>query len=444
MIAIAAPVHEMLVGDSVQLSSVVRDEEGGTLADAVVQWSSLAPLVASVGATGMLVGLSEGTSQIVARLGNAADTIQVTVRLACSSVAPLHSLPLSALSTLSASGTSCLRAGEDRVVRGYHLVVPTEHQLQLSLSPVTFGDSILITNAAGTDTVSGAGAWLTGSGGSYYYLLNFTTTLPAGSYVVWVLRVGTPTASATLSARAHTLCRSATIDRSIAVNDSVATAHTTASCLMNGTYAEGWEFTTVDSTAVSFSLLLGGWNIPHLVIADSAMDTMMRVTAYADHLMLDVVVPPGEWRVWVTSPSPTPMYPSGLPSPPSGFPFTLTRNPAALVCGDATTPLLVGVPVAGSLNSADCVHGGPDPRARIDQFTFTVATEATFDFGLTAGFLPAHFLLTSSDSIVMADYGAAGASMITRTSLVPGTYTYIVRPAFTGTGGTYTVTVTQP
>lgn len=443
-IEIQATVTELLVGSTVQLSSVVLDQVGKPLPGAVVQWSSTSPLVASVSATGLVEALADGSSLIVASLGKAADTIQVTVRPLCSAVVPQGALPLSSFSGVSVGGSICFRAGEARSVRGYTLVVPTDHQVQMALNPVAFGDSVLITNAAGTDTLQSFGTRIAGSVGSYYLLLNFTTTLSPGTYVVWVLRGGVPTAGAALSGTANALCLGAAINRSLAVNDTVATAHTGASCLFDGTYAEGWEFTTVDSSALSFSLLLGAWNIPHLVIADSAMTTSMRVNAFADHLMLDVVVPPGKWRLWVTGQPPTPMYPSGTLSPPSGYAFTLTRNPAPLVCGAATTPLVVGVPVAGSLNSADCVQDGSSPRARIDQFTFTVATETTYDFALSAGFLPVHFLRASNDSIVMIDGSIGGPSLTTRKTLVPDTYTYVVRPAFNGTGGSYTVTVTQP
>lgn len=261
-----------------------------------------------------------------------------------------------------------------------------------------------------------------------------------------MIRDGSPTASATLTARAHALCRGATISRSIAVNDSLTTSHTSASCLIEGTYAEGWEFTTAETSFVSFSLLLGEERYPLLLIADSAMDNTFGggVAASTDNLMLDDIVPPGTWRFWVTRPQPYPSYPTGLPGPPSGFPFTLKRNPAPVVCGAPSMPLTVGVPVAGSINSADCVTESPYDWIRTDQFTFTVVTEKTFDFALSASFSPLHLLLASNDSTVMINSRYSDPSMVTRKTLSPGTYTYVVRPLYVGTGGTYTITVTEP
>lgn len=443
-IEIQGAVSELLLGTSTQLSSVVRDENGAPVPDALVNWSSTSPLVASVSETGLVRALSEGTSQIVAQLDRAADTTEVTVRRACSSVDPQDTIPLLSFTDSSPGGTHCLGAGGSKTIRGFHLVLPTDYQVRLSLYPVAVGDEVLITTGSGTDTVYSTSPRIVGSGGSYYLILDATTTLGSGSYVVWVMRSGSADAGPALTVTTNVLCRGVSINRSLAVNDSVTTGHTATSCLIDGTYAEGWTFTTADSSALSFSLLLDRLDRPHLVIADSAMTTSMRVFANTDDLMLDVIVPPGTWRLWVTGDPPYPMYPSGVLAPPRGYQFTLTRNPAPLVCGAATTPLPVGMPVAGTLNSSDCVKGGASPRARIDQFTFTVATETTFDFELSADFLPGHLLRASNDSVVMIEGALNGSSIATRKTLAPGTYTYVVRSGWPGTGGSYTVTVTEP
>lgn len=165
-LAIDAPVTALAKGDSLQLTLVALAANGDTIADATVRWTSQSPLVATVSASGLVTGLSDGTSQIVAHVGRVKDTVQITVRVACSSVLPQGTLALASLESTHVGGVNCVRAGRAMSVRGLQLVVPTDYRLQLSLYPVlSFDDRIVITNAAATDTVEMGVPRITGSGG---------------------------------------------------------------------------------------------------------------------------------------------------------------------------------------------------------------------------------------------------------------------------------------
>lgn len=68
------------IGATTQLGAVVRDAGGQTLAGASVTWSSLDDAVATVSPTGLVTAASNGSAQIVATSGAAADTVSITVQ----------------------------------------------------------------------------------------------------------------------------------------------------------------------------------------------------------------------------------------------------------------------------------------------------------------------------------------------------------------------------
>ena len=69
----------MTLGETVQLTATVLDQNGQPVAQTEVAWSSSDETVATVTAQGLISAVKNGTAQITARVGSAATTINVTV-----------------------------------------------------------------------------------------------------------------------------------------------------------------------------------------------------------------------------------------------------------------------------------------------------------------------------------------------------------------------------
>ncbi|HEY7566447.1 MAG TPA: Ig-like domain-containing protein [Gemmatimonadaceae bacterium] len=76
---ISAPTPTIAVGDKAQLTAVALDSVGNTV-NATFEWSSAAGIVAMVSSTGLVTGVTAGTTNIAAKAGGVAGTLSLTVR----------------------------------------------------------------------------------------------------------------------------------------------------------------------------------------------------------------------------------------------------------------------------------------------------------------------------------------------------------------------------
>jgi hypothetical protein len=77
---IVSPSSDSLtVGGSLMLSGEVRDGQGNTVNDAILNWSSVDPAIAEVSSAGEARGLGLGVARVVGRYETAADTAEITV-----------------------------------------------------------------------------------------------------------------------------------------------------------------------------------------------------------------------------------------------------------------------------------------------------------------------------------------------------------------------------
>ncbi|HEX7050143.1 MAG TPA: Ig-like domain-containing protein [Longimicrobiales bacterium] len=88
------------LGAAVLLTAQVTDGAGNVVSDAVVEWSSLDPVVATVDSAGRVVARAPGGTGIVAAVGDAADTAQIFVE------AEVEESELQFLSFSSSSGST--------------------------------------------------------------------------------------------------------------------------------------------------------------------------------------------------------------------------------------------------------------------------------------------------------------------------------------------------
>lgn len=75
------------IGASVPLNAVVTDQNGNAMAQAPVTWSSSAPNVATVGGTGLVTAVANGSATITATSGRAQGVAEVVVAQAAAAIA---------------------------------------------------------------------------------------------------------------------------------------------------------------------------------------------------------------------------------------------------------------------------------------------------------------------------------------------------------------------
>ena len=75
------------LGETAQLTAEVRDQNGQTMANAAVAWTSSDPSVATVAASGLVTAVANGAATVTATAGSASGTVAVTVDQVVASVA---------------------------------------------------------------------------------------------------------------------------------------------------------------------------------------------------------------------------------------------------------------------------------------------------------------------------------------------------------------------
>ncbi len=136
------------LGESVQFTAQVRDQNGQTMPAAVVTWASADTAVATVDATGLVTAAGNGTVTITATSGGASGSGSVTVVQAVSAVAVSP-----AADTLVARGDTVRLRAEGSDANG-HAVAGAEFAWASGDTAVATVDATGLATAAGNGTVT--------------------------------------------------------------------------------------------------------------------------------------------------------------------------------------------------------------------------------------------------------------------------------------------------
>ena len=117
-VQISASAGTVTVGASLSLVATARDKTGASVTSAAIAWSSSAPNVAAVSASGVVSGVSAGTATITASSNGFSSTMQITVTPddTPASIALAPSGPLSLLSGSTSIVTATVRTADGRVL----------------------------------------------------------------------------------------------------------------------------------------------------------------------------------------------------------------------------------------------------------------------------------------------------------------------------------------
>jgi leishmanolysin/Big-like domain-containing protein len=145
------------VGQNVQLTASVLDQNGDPISDAPVAWVSADAAIVTVSGTGLLIGQGPGTAEVTATAGEATSTATVIVQ-STASLALLEGNGQTAASGAAVPTAPAVRVrnASNAPVSG----VQVRFQAASGSGTVTSG-----TQTTGADGIARVGSWLLGSGG---------------------------------------------------------------------------------------------------------------------------------------------------------------------------------------------------------------------------------------------------------------------------------------
>ncbi len=93
-VAVTSPTENVEIGKTVQLTATASDANGNPLTDPELSWSSSDPAVATIDATGLVTGVTEGAATFTATAGSASGTADLTVILVLPPFEPVGNMDL--------------------------------------------------------------------------------------------------------------------------------------------------------------------------------------------------------------------------------------------------------------------------------------------------------------------------------------------------------------
>jgi trimeric autotransporter adhesin len=81
VITATLPTGGLVVGNSIPATAIARSSKGNTITEYVTTWTSSAPTVATVSASGVITAVSEGSATITATIAGVSSTLQVVTKL---------------------------------------------------------------------------------------------------------------------------------------------------------------------------------------------------------------------------------------------------------------------------------------------------------------------------------------------------------------------------
>ena len=136
------PVDDTLrVGETTQLTAAIKDADGNALSGRITTWASSSPGVASVSQTGLVTGVTDGTTTITATSETKTATAAIRVFGPCSTAL---AAPVAVGQTINGAlaATDC-KLTDNTFADGYALLVNTATNVQIDMTATTF-DTYLI------------------------------------------------------------------------------------------------------------------------------------------------------------------------------------------------------------------------------------------------------------------------------------------------------------
>lgn len=328
-----------LIGDTVQLSAVVKTEDGKVLDGARVSWTSRTPAVGAVSESGVVMGHANGSAWIIAVSGAAKDSLKVTV------ASPIDCAPVGDLAvpdTLSGAleEQDCLF--EERFTDVWKLTIPTTMQVTLQLESDAFDALLVLVDSRG-DIV----AWDDDSGGEYNSRL--TIDLPAGQYFAHVTSyMPGETGPYRVMAQEGVPPSPCPATAVVGLPDTVTGVTEAGGCELNGFYLDVWRIVVPADTVVVLQVASDDYQAA-VVVADTFGYFMDGSgTGPGSSAWLETYLHAGSYDIWL----------GALDDVSAAGSYTLSTSfgPTLLTCESVGTIDFPGT-VTGDLTDTDCYLG---------------------------------------------------------------------------------------
>lgn len=363
-----------LIGDTIQLNTVVKTEDGEVLPNASVRWESRETAVAAVSAAGVVTGHGNGSAWVVASSGGARDSIRITVAspIPCG---PVGEILLPDTVSGSLSGTDC-RVNE-RYVNAWTVTLDRQTEVTVQLASSAFDAMLGLLDADGAiirwddDGGPGSNSLITATLRPGTYFIYATSFYPGaiGSYQL-MIQEGAPPSPCPATA-------------TLAIGDTVTGETSADGCIVDGFYLDVWRVTLPTDTVLIIQVDSDDF---HAALAVS--DTLGRFLNGSGNgpgtsAWLEVHLLAGSYDLWLGA--------RNEPETAGSYTLSVRPGPIFRVCEPVGT---LGFPgsVSGELTAEDCfVHVGPG-----DPWSFELADSAAVDLSLTSDAFRPLLLVTDS------------------------------------------------
>lgn len=135
-VTLSPTVDTLLVGETVQLDATVRTESGQVVTDRPVTWTTASAAIATVGATGLVTAVGDGTVLITATSEGKSAQASITVFGPCSTALAVVIEPGDMVQGTLAS-TDC-RLDDNTYADGYFIQVTQDTPVQIDMTSTAF------------------------------------------------------------------------------------------------------------------------------------------------------------------------------------------------------------------------------------------------------------------------------------------------------------------
>lgn len=409
----------------VQLSAAPRNAAGATLAGRAVTWSSSAPTIASVTATGLVAAVAPGTATISATSEGITGSAAITVAPDPCNV--VRALPMGQTVAGTFTANDCVLSDSTALQR-YAFTLTTRTKVEILMSSTVLDSYLFLVDSALNIIVED-------DDGDTGRNARIMRTLPAGRYEI-IANVFDPRTYGAYQLTLRNAPVPCTTGRTTTFPTTLAATLATSACRMNdGSYQDRYDITVatrglyrVEVASTAFDAVAVVLDQNENVVAQDD-DSGTGTDAY-----LEVALAPGRYTVLATG------YPGQT------GPYRISLVQAVDPCGVNRT-ITLGQSTINTLSTTDCaLSDGGGPARYMHRTGLTLTTTTSVQIEMTSTVVDAYLILQNgaTGAVVAENDDASSTTTNARilATLPAGNYIINTTTYNTGETGAYQISAT--
>ncbi|HEY0930140.1 MAG TPA: Ig-like domain-containing protein [Gemmatimonas sp.] len=409
----------------VQLSAAPRNAAGAAITGRTVTWSSSAPTIASVSATGLVAAVAPGSATISATSEGITGTAAITVAPDPCNV--VRALPVGQTVNGTFTANDCVLSDTTALQR-YSFTLAARTKVEILMSSATLDSYLFLVDSALNVIVEDDD----GDSGRNARIMR---TLPAGRYEI-IANVYEPRTYGTYQLTLRNAPAVCTTGRQTAVPTTLSANLATTACRMNdGSYQDRYDITVATRGLYRVEVASTAFDAVAVVL-----DQNENVVAQDDDsgtgtdASLEVSLAPGRYTVLAT----------GYPGQTGAYRFTVAQ--AVDPCGVNRT-LTLGQSVINTLATSDCaLSDGGGPARYLHRTALSLTTTTSVQIDMTSTAVDSYLILqnAATGAVVAENDDVSSTSRNARilATLPAGTYIINTTTYNTGETGAYQLSAT--